>query len=200
MQCVHDSTTKLTVIQPGNVNFGISFLVVALLSTIIWVLVALFVNIEKGKISLLLFMMLFIATFYFITYECFTSGGTAVLLKDQNTLTMQQSGKTETYPLRSVQQAIVQTADGGSLRMVFVMNDGQVVLMGDGSWAPRGGAYAAADAVNSFLHSGSIESTPTTPSASAPEDLDWQKEMKKKSDLQEKDYQERLRKEQAAKE
>ncbi|MGD0832414.1 MAG: hypothetical protein ABR907_15880 [Terracidiphilus sp.] len=200
MQWKLDSPTQLTVLQPCNLYVAIPMLVIAALGTLFLAFLAFAMKNSKPSFALIIFLMPFIAFFYFDAYSTYTENGAAVLSETRNTLTMKHKGKTDTYPLQSVQQAVVQTGDGGSLRMVFVMNDGQVVPMGDGSWSPRGGAYAAANAVNSFLLSGSMESTPTTPSASAPEDPDWQKEMKKKSDLQEKDYQERLRKEQAAKE
>jgi hypothetical protein len=58
--------------------------------------------------------------------------------------------------------------------------------------------YQAANAINSFLF-GSMGATNTAPSTSVPQVPDWEKEMQRKSDLQVRDYQERLRKERSEK-
>ena len=199
VQWVLNSPNQLTIIRPRNMGLvigmvafwcGISILALSLscfVKSNRFVTAVSAHGFEKSFLAILFFCV-----GIFIGYWAYTDTATAVLSKTEGTLSITHDGVMDTYPLQSVQQAQIQTQDGGALRMIFVLSYGPIVPMG--RWAEREGMYQAVNAINSFL-SGTMGSTPTTPSTSERQIPDWEKEMQRNSDLQEKDYQERLRKE-----
>jgi hypothetical protein len=204
VQLVLDSPNQLTIIRPINMGLVIGASMSGVGGSLFLLIIASFMKsnrfitiTEGASFTKYILVVFFALCGVFVGYWAYTDAATAVLSKTQGTLSITHDGVTDTYPLQSVQQAQIQSADGGTLRMIFVLSDGQIVPMG--RWAEREGMYQAANAVNSFL-SGTMGSTSTTPSTSVPQVPDWEKEMQRKYDLQVKEYQERLRKETAGKE
>lgn len=86
----------------------------------------------------------------FMVYLHLSDTATAVLSRSKGTLTITEwKHRPNVYPLQGIQRVQVETSDGNSRRMVFLMANGQEVSFG--RWHPREGMYQAADAINNFL-------------------------------------------------
>jgi hypothetical protein len=137
-----------------------------------------------------------ILMFLFAAFVVYDDQGTATLSRKEGTLTViDGSGAKAIYPLQNLQSVIISGNGYGSSKMIFVLSNGNVSL---GIWMGRDGEYQAANAANSFL-SGSMSNTYATPSTSVPQVPGSEKEMQRKLELQQKDYQERLRNKQSDK-
>lgn len=115
-------------------------------------LFAAFWNFKLKKLPLVLLGLIFGATAGYLL----TVSSKATLSKTENTLAIEDHlfwfSNNATYPLSSIRRAIVNTDEGNSHLMSFILNSGQDISIG-GGWMPRGGYYAAENAINDYLAS-----------------------------------------------
>jgi hypothetical protein len=120
----------MSIIRPKDVDLPMAFLYIALIAAAILVLLAVvFRWARPACLSFSPFVVIFGVAGYF-------SGGdlaTAVLSKTQDTLTIMHNKVTETYPLYLIQRSLIQS-DGNSSRLIFVLDNGQIVPMEGGVW------------------------------------------------------------------
>jgi hypothetical protein len=100
-----------------------------------------------------------------------SSGCRAILSAVDQTLTVRETSlfgtDTDSYPLNSVSQAVVESQRGNH-RLFFAMNDGKEVFMS--GFTMQNGYYQAQQAINSFLthHISASQATPAPASNTPP--------------------------------
>lgn len=165
-QWILDSPQQITIYLPRDYSSIFSLIGLFAAAMLAIVLVALLI---KGARNLLWMVPIVLLFGFFVTYLRRSDTGTAVASKADGTLRITNNrGVTDTYPLQSVQKMVVETQDGNSRRMIFVLSTGQNVPLG--MWATRDGMYQAAEAFNRFLTDNSstvVQPASTNPNASA---------------------------------
>jgi len=142
---VLDSPQQMTIYRPRDYSDLLFWIGMIAAVVIVFALLAIFV--KRGAFWIIPFVLLI---GFFVVHLGYSDTATAVASKREGTLRITDyRGVTNTYPLQSVQKIAVETQDGDSRRMVFVLSTGEDVPLG--MWAPRKGLYQAADAFNSFL-------------------------------------------------
>ena len=189
VQWILDSPQQMTIYRPRDYSSLFLWFGMAAAVVIAFALLALLVRGARGAVWIAPVVLLFGLFFGYLTYS---DAATAVASKTDGTLRItNERGVTDTYPLQSVQKAVVETQDGNSRRMVFVLSTGEDVPLG--MWAPRDGLNQAADAFNRFLTGPSDASGQPASTSPQSEEPDWLKTMKQKEEEQKADYERRKR-------
>jgi hypothetical protein len=150
-QWILDSPQQMTIYLPRDHSSVMSM--VGIFGTVAIVIV-LFALLVKGARGLLWMVPIVLLVGFFVVHLRNSDTGTAIASKTNGTLQITNSrGVTDTYPLQSVQKAVVETQSGNSKRIVFILSTGEDVPLG--MWATRDGLYQATDAFNRFLSNSS---------------------------------------------
>lgn len=158
-QWILDSPQQMTIYLPRDHSSMMSMIGIF---SVVAIAIVLFALLVKGSRGLLWMVPVVLLIGFFVVHLRGSDTGTAVASKANGTLQITTaSGDTNTYPLQSVQKAVVETQSGNSRRMVFVLSTGEDVPLG--MWATREGLYQAADAFNHFLSDSSNHLTQPTP-------------------------------------
>lgn len=187
VQWILDSPQQMTILRPRDYGSFLFWVGITVALAVAFALLALFVKGGRGPLWIVPFILL---VGFFCAYLSFSDTATAVASKTQGTLQITNNrGITDSYPLQSVQKLVVETQDGNSRRMVFVLSTGVDVPLG--RWATREGLYQAADAFNRFLSDSSNTSAQPVSSSPQLQKPDWAKSMQQKEEQQKADYERR---------
>jgi hypothetical protein len=147
VQWILDSPQQMTIYRPRD--YGSLYLWIGM-AAFIAIGITLFGLFVKGARGALWSVPIVALIGFFLVHRTYIDTATAIASKGGGTLSITNgSGVTDTYPLASVQKAVVETQEGNSRRMTFVLSTGEDVHLGE--WAPRDGLSQAADAFNQFL-------------------------------------------------
>jgi hypothetical protein len=150
IQVVEQTQSRLVVLDPPYYLMGWSFVVLAL---VLFVLPLIFARSNRAR-TVTLGRGIFALTFVLVGLGTLGSRTTTTFSREDQTMSVQRvryavfRSRTD-YPLDSVRSATVETGRN-SRRLTVLLNSGGVVLLS--SLTDKPGQYAAADAINGFLH------------------------------------------------
>lgn len=105
-----------------------------------------------GRLRYLFAAASLVCVFFALDFSAYH--GRIVLSRPAQTLTLEERSfyyrHTNSYPLNSVEQAIVKAGRYQNREMALLLSSGQEIPVGNG-YSSRGGEYQAANAINSFL-------------------------------------------------
>lgn len=147
VQIVQNTSDNLMVYFPPNYFGGIGLLLIALICVVI--------TVKSYDLTKYLFATLS-PIMVFLALDLFAYHGTIILSRPTQTFTLEERSiyykHTYSYPLGSLEQAIVKAGRDHNREMALLMSSGQEIALGGwDAYSSRRGMFQAAHAINAFL-------------------------------------------------